>query len=330
MKMESPAARVDSFVLKLQEVRDQMSRVIVGYEDVIDKVLACLLSGGNVLLEGLPGLGKTTLLRALGQIFDLTYSRVQFTPDLMPADIVGTYVMMGDDGGQHLQFRKGPVFTNLLLADEINRATPKTQSALLESMEEHSVTVGGNSHRLQEPFFVMATQNPIEQEGTYELPDAQLDKFMFKLIMDFPSHADLREIIRRTTGADQIRLDPVTSQEEVLEMCKLVREIPVADHVQNYGIRLVRATEAGNEESTQLVRQTVKSFASPRAAQALILAGKVRALSSGNYQVSCADIRDSFLPALRHRIRLRYLGEGHGVSVDDVLRDVLERTPEMA
>jgi MoxR-like ATPase len=311
---------VAEFRARVAAIHTELSRVIVGQSDLLDLVILALLSGGHVLLEGVPGLGKTLLVRTLAQALDLRFSRIQFTPDLMPADIVGTNLVVQDDSGRRrFEFQPGPVFSQIVLADEINRATPKTQSALLEAMQEHAVTVAGESRHLDEPFFVLATQNPIEMEGTYPLPEAQLDRFLFKLRVPFPGLADLQAIIDRTTGPEQPAASRVLDGAAVREMQALARQVPVASHVREYAARLIMATHPNSPAAVDTVRRFVRYGASPRGVQALVLAGKVRALSQGRYNVAIEDIRSLAMPALRHRLILNFEGEAEGADPDDVL-----------
>ena len=322
---EQAAMFRDTFV----QMRREVSKRIVGYEEIIENVLTALLACGNVLLEGVPGIGKTLLVRTLGEVLDLTFTRIQFTADLMPADIVGTNMIVQDDAGNRtFRFQKGPVFTHLLLADEINRATPKTQSALLEAMEEHSVTVGGTRYDLEEPYFVLATQNPIAMEGTYPLPQAELDKFIFKLDVPFPGEDDLDEIIVRTTTEAMPAVSVVASGEVVLKLRGIVREVPLAPHVEEYAAKVVLATMPGSEHATEQVNRYVRIGSSPRGLQGLILAGKVRALIDGRYCVSCDDINASAAATLRHRIGLNLEGEAEGISTDELIAGILQSTPQ--
>jgi len=312
-------------------VRAEVGKVIVGHADIVDGVLICVLSGGHALLEGVPGLGKTLLVRTLSRVLDLTFNRVQFTPDLMPADITGTDILMEDDSGRKVfQFQPGPVFANIVLADEINRATPKTQSAMLEAMQEHSVTVAGKNYKLQEPFFVLATQNPIEMEGTYPLPEAQLDRFLFKLIVPSPSFAELAAIVDRTTGADDAQIDKVLDGPKILEMAQVAREVPVASLVRDYAVRIVLATHPRSEAATEMVNQFVRFGASPRGAQALVRAAKIRALLDGRFNVAFDDIGAVAPAALRHRIILNFEGEAEGIGTDAIIRDVITRASAQA
>jgi len=305
----------------------ELRKLIVGQADLLRGTIIALLAGGHLLLEGVPGLGKTVLVRSLGQALSLRFARVQFTPDLMPADIVGTNVIVENDGRRAFQYQPGPIFANLVLADEINRATPKTQSALLEAMQERTVTVGTQTRPLPEPFFVLATQNPIELEGTYPLPEAQLDRFFFKLLVPFPSTDELLEIARRTTGDTVPALQPVAGAPAILSAHRAAREVPIAEHVLRYAGRLVTATHPDRSE-LETVRRYVRFGASPRGLQTLILAGKVRALLEGRFNVAYEDLRTVAMPALRHRIFLQFEAEADGISADRILADVLDRVPD--
>jgi MoxR-like ATPase len=314
--------QAESLAEKMQEVRGEISKAIVGQAEVVDGVLIALLAGGHVLLEGAPGLGKTMLVRTLAQAVALKYSRIQFTPDLMPADVIGTAVVQENgDGRKSLGFQPGPIFTNLLLADEINRATPKTQSALLEAMQEKQVTVAHTSHQLEEPFFVMATQNPLEMEGTYPLPEAQLDRFLFKLRVPFPGREDLHDILDRTTQGAAAAVLPVVNGPQIMEMRHVVRTVPVAPHVQEYVVKLVLATHPEGRENA-LANKYIRYGSSPRGAQTLILGGKVRALLDGRFNVSLEDVRALLLPALRHRIILNFEAQADGRTTDDLLDEI--------
>jgi len=307
---------------KMKEVRAEISKAIVGQGEVVEGVLIALLAGGHVLLEGAPGLGKTMLVRTLAQAVALKYSRIQFTPDLMPADVIGTGVVQENgEGRKSLGFQPGPIFTNLLLADEINRATPKTQSALLEAMQEKQVTVAHTSHQLEEPFFVMATQNPLEMEGTYPLPEAQLDRFLFKLRVPFPGREDLHDILDRTTQGSTKVVISVIDGPQIMEMRQVVRTVPVAPHVQEYVVKLVLATHPEGRENL-LANKYIRYGSSPRGAQTLILGGKVRALLDGRFNVSMEDIRALLLPALRHRIILNFEAQADGRTTDDLLNEI--------
>jgi len=317
-----------AFQKKIGTLREEIGRVIVGNRAVVDGVLTCMLAGSHALLEGVPGLGKTMLIRTLAEAVGLNFSRIQFTPDLMPADIIGTTVIETTSGGHGFEFRKGPVFSNLVLADEVNRATPKTQSALLEAMQEHRVTVGRVTYSIEEPYLVMATQNPLEMEGTYPLPEAQLDRFFFKLHVPFPNREELHTIIDRTTTEFEVKVSPVVSRTEILELQILVRSVPVAKHVQDYAIRVLQATHPHFEGATPKVDRFVRNGASPRGAQAMLLAAKIRALFQGRFAASIEDVKVSALPALRHRILLNFEGEAEGVKSDDVVREILDQLPE--
>jgi MoxR-like ATPase len=309
-------------------MREAMQRRIVGQEEILDGVLTAFFAGGHVLLEGVPGLGKTMLVRTLAEAANLKFARVQFTPDLMPADIVGTNMIVENEAGRkEFRFQPGPVFANIVLADEINRATPKTQSALLEAMQEGHVTVGGAQHSLEEPFLVLATQNPLEMEGTYPLPEAQLDRFFFKLVVRYPSADELHTILERTTTDDAPVLAPaLESAAQVLALRHVVRQVPVAREVQAHAIRLVMATHPENKEAVPLARRFVRYGASPRGAQALILAAKIHALLDGRYHVARADIDRAALPALRHRIILNFEGEAEGKTSDEVIAEAMKTT----
>jgi MoxR-like ATPase len=320
---------VRAFQQKIGALREEIGRVIVGNREVIDGVLTCILGGSHALLEGVPGLGKTMLVRTLADALGLKFSRIQFTPDLMPADIIGTTVVDQTAAGGHVfEFRKGPVFANLVLADEVNRATPKTQSALLEAMQEHHVTVGRTSYRIEEPYFVLATQNPLEMEGTYPLPEAQLDRFFFKLEMPFPNREELHSIVDRTTTDHEVQVKSVLGREDILAMQKLVRSVPVARHVQDYAIRLLQATHPNSDIAPPKVRRYVRIGASPRGVQAILLASKARALFEGRFAAATDDIRASALPALRHRILLSFEGEAEGIGTDAVIREIIDQLPQ--
>jgi len=309
-------------------LRAEVAKVIVGHDAILDGTLTALLAGGHVLLEGVPGLGKTLLVRTLGEVLDLSFSRIQFTPDLMPADILGTNLVMEmPDGRRAFEFQKGPIFAHLILADEINRATPKTQSATLEAMQEHSVTAGGELRRLAEPFFVLATQNPIDQEGTYPLPEAQLDRFFFKLLVGYPSAAELTEVLNRTTENAKVQLQRVVTRDTMIELQQLVRQVPVASHVKDYAVRLVLATHPKTYTAAPIATQFLRFGSSPRGAQALILAGKVRALAQGRFNVSFDDIQAAALPALRHRLILNFEAEAESITTDHIINQVLKDVP---
>ncbi len=319
---------IESFQGRFQIVRDEIGKIIVGTDEVIAGILTALLAGGHALLEGIPGLGKTKLVHTLADVLHLDFHRIQFTPDLMPADIVGTNVVHETpDGGRHLEFQPGPIFANIVLADEINRATPKTQSALLEAMQENSVSVGRETYQLEQPFFVLATQNPLEMEGTYPLPEAQLDRFLFKLKLDFPSVEHLHEIMERTTQADEPTVTRVLDGEQIVEMRKTARSVLISKPVQDYAIRLTLATHPGSEHAVQETEKYVRYGAGPRAIQALVLAGKIRALLQGRVHVAAEDIRANLMPALRHRVLLNFEGEADRIDTDTILTEILESLP---
>jgi len=313
----------------LDRVRSEVGKMLVGQEAILDGVLTCLIAGGHALLEGVPGLGKTMLVRSVAEALHLRFSRIQFTPDLMPSDILGTTIIAEDDEGhKEFQFRPGPVFANLVLADEVNRATPKTQSALLEVMQEHSVTVGKTTHQLEQPYFVLATQNPLEMEGTYPLPEAQLDRFLFKLHVEFPSRDELHAILDRTTGTERPSVSPVLERERILSIRALARDVAVARHVQDYAIRVLEATHPDRPGAPDEVKRYVRFGASPRGAQACLLAAKIQAIFDGRFAASADDVRAVVKPALRHRVILNFEGEAEGVSRDTILDRILETVKE--
>ena len=328
---ESLERHAEEFRTRYQSVRDEIGRVIVGHDEIVHGVLTCLFVGGHCLLEGVPGLGKTLLVRTLADTLALNFNRIQFTPDLMPADILGTnMVMEAPDGRRVFEFQRGPIFTQICLADEINRATPKTQSALLETMQEGTVTVGGQRFELEQPFFVMATQNPIEQEGTYPLPEAQLDRFFFKLVVGYSGREQLSAILDRTTTAEQVTPERVMDGAEIIRWQNLIRDVILAKHVQDYIVRLTLATHPDGPFAVGITNQYLRWGASPRAAQTLALAAKVRALLEGRYNVSFEDVRRVFLPAMRHRVILNFEAQAEGVETDHVLLEILEQLPEKA
>jgi len=318
------AAEVSQAVARLDTVRKEIGKVIVGQQDVVDGVLICLLSGGHVLLEGVPGLGKTTLLRTLSRVLHLKYSRIQFTPDLMPADIVGSMVIeTASDGAKSLRFQPGPIFANLVLADEINRATPKTQSALLEAMQERTVTSGTTTHQLDRPFLVMATQNPIEMEGTYPLPEAQLDRFLMKIVVEFPSREELNRIVERTIQRDEPELNQVITRSEILELRGTCREVVVAPHVRDLAVNLVMATQPGTPGAHPLANKYIRYGSSPRGAQALVECGRVLALMQGRFHLAVDDIRKVAPAVLRHRIILNFDAHADGQTPDTLLQELI-------
>jgi MoxR-like ATPase len=320
------SAAIADFTARINAIKAQMARVIVGQEQIVEGVLMCLCGGGHVLLEGVPGLGKTLMVRTLAGSLGLQFSRIQFTPDLMPADVTGTNIIAETpEGRKEFQFQRGPVFTNVLLADEINRATPKTQSALLEAMQEHSVTVAGTTYQLEQPYIVLATQNPIEMEGTYPLPEAQLDRFLFKMKVYFPSLEEMIRILDRTTAEAGDQPERVVDAAGVMALRRLVREVPIAPHIQEYAVRIMLGTHPDSEYSTEQVRRFARYGSSPRGAQSLILAGKVRALLEGRFNVAYEDIEMVAHPALRHRIILNFEGQAEGIDTDDLIDSLIER-----
>ena len=328
---ENMQKQAERFRNRYTAVRDQIGRVIVGHDEIVHGVLTCLFVGGHVLLEGVPGLGKTLLVKTLSQVLDLDFNRIQFTPDLMPADILGTNMVMETDGGKRVfEFHKGPLFTQICLADEINRATPKTQSALLETMQEGTITVAGTQHNMIRPFFVMATQNPIEQEGTYPLPEAQLDRFFFKLTVGYSKREDLATIVSRTTRSAVIEPEKVMDGSEILQWQQLIREVVLADHLQDYAVRLTLATHPDGPFAAKVTNQYLRWGSSPRGAQSLALAAKVRALLEGRYNVSFEDIKQVFLPSMRHRVILNFEAQAEEIEPDQILLEILRETPEKA
>ena len=322
--MENINERVQKFNTAVQSVKTQLRRDLVGQDEVVDNVVIAIVAGGNVLLEGVPGVGKTRLVRSLGKTLNLPFSRIQFTPDLMPSDVTGTEIMRKDEqGNMQSEFRRGPIFANLVLADEINRATPKTQSAMLEVMQEHKVTVAGSTYQMDEPFFVLATENPIEQDGTYPLPEAQMDRFMFKLIMKFPTDKELMDIVKMTQITMAETAEMAMDGHDILEMRELAAQVPVMDEVLDYAVRLVSGTHPEIDGASDTAKKYVKYGASPRAAQALVTAAKVRALMNGNFNVSYADVEALALPVLRHRIKINYTAINDKLTVDGVIAKLI-------
>ena len=322
-------------IVKFREVynslREEIGKVIVGQDAIVDGTLNALFANGHVLLEGVPGLGKTLLVRTLSQVLDLSVNRIQFTPDLMPADVLGTnMVHETDDGKRAFEFQHGPIFAHLVLADEINRAPPKTQSAMLEAMQERSVTIGGEIRKLDLPFFVLATQNPIDQEGTYPLPEAQLDRFFYKLLVDYPTAGELSEIVTRTTEGTKVEVSKVVNGATLIELQQLVQQVPVASHVKDYAVRLILATHPNTETAQEITNQFLKFGSSPRGAQALLLGAKVRALTEGRFNVSFDDVAEVALPALRHRLIVNFEAEAEGVTTDLVLQKIMAGVPRDA
>ncbi len=323
--------KVKQFSQTLGKIKSELKKDIVGKDEIVDCVLIAIISGGNVLLEGVPGVGKTRLVRSLGQALSLPFSRIQFTPDLMPSDVTGTNVIEKDeDGKMKTTFRRGPIFASLVLADEINRATPKTQSAMLEVMQEHKITVGNTTYKLREPFFVLATENPIEQDGTYPLPEAQMDRFAFKLIMDFPNDDELFDIVKMTQVTMEESASKVVTGNDIMEMRALATQVPVIDDVLRYTVRLVSSTHPEVEGASEIAKKYIKNGASPRAAQTLITCAKVRALMNGNYNVSYADIDALARPVLRHRLKLTYTAVNEHLNVDEVIGLLLKENKKYA
>src|SRR5436189_1176742 len=323
--------QIQTFRQSYTDLRTEIGKVIVGHQAIVDGTLIALFAGGHVLLEGVPGLGKTLLVRTLGEVLNLSFNRIQFTPDLMPADILGTNIVMETPGGRReFEFQRGPIFAHLVLADEINRATPKTQSALLEAMQEHQVTAGGEIRKLVEPFFVMATQNPIDQEGTYPLPEAQLDRFFFKVLVDYPTASELTEVLTRTTTGVRADVGKVLDRDALIELMKVVRDVPVASHVKDYAVRLVLATHPKTETAAPISSQYLRFGSSPRGGQTLILACKVRAVTHGRFNVSFDDIQAVAAATLRHRLILNFEAEAEGITTDHIITQILQDVPKDA
>ena len=326
-----PKEQIGKFREVYNSLREEIGKVIVGQDAIVDGTLNALFANGHVLLEGVPGLGKTLLVRTLSQVLDLSFNRIQFTPDLMPADVLGTnMVHETDEGKRAFEFQHGPIFAHLVLADEINRATPKTQSAMLEAMQERSVTIGGEIRKLDLPFFVLATQNPIDQEGTYPLPEAQLDRFFYKLLVDYPTAGELSEIVTRTTEGTKVEVSKVVNGATLIELQQLVQQVPVASHVKDYAVRLILATHPNTETAQEITNQFLKFGSSPRGAQALLLGAKVRALTEGRFNVSFDDVAEVALPALRHRLIVNFEAEAEGVTTDLVLQKIMAGVPRDA
>ncbi len=321
---------IEDFQSDYNAVRDQIGRVVVGQREIVDGVLTCLFAGGHALLEGVPGLGKTLLVRSLAESLSLDFNRIQFTPDLMPADVIGSTIVVETSTGREFRFQHGPIFTQICLADEINRATPKTQSAMLEAMQERSVTVDGKTHVLKKPFLVMATQNPIEQEGTYPLPEAQLDRFFFKLLVGYTSRDELGEILNRTTAGISPSIEPVLSADRIIAHQQLVRRVAIAPHVQDYAVRATLATHSNGEFATPLVNKCVSFGASPRAAQAMVLGAKCRALIDGRPSVAIDDLKAVAIPAMRHRILLNFEAQAEGIDQDQIIENIISTLPVRA
>lgn len=322
------AEQIRKFKEVYNALREEIGKVIVGQKTIVDGTLNALFANGHVLLEGVPGLGKTLLVRTLSQVLDLSFNRIQFTPDLMPADVLGTnMVHETDDGKRAFEFLHGPIFSHLVLADEVNRATPKTQSAMLEAMQERNVTVGGEIRKLDFPFFLLATQNPIDQEGTYPLPEAQLDRFFYKLLVDYPTADELSEIVTRTTEGTKVQVSKIVDGASLIELQQLVQQVPVASHVKDYAVRLVLATHPNTETALEITNQFLRFGSSPRGAQALLLGAKVKALTEERFNVSFDDVADVTLPALRHRLIVNFEAEAEGVTTDFVLQKIMADVP---
>lgn len=324
--MEITGNDLQQFTSAVDKIEHEISKQIVGQKEIVRQVLICIFAGGNVLLEGLPGLGKTQLVKTIGKVMDLQFSRIQFTPDLMPADVIGTNVVnRGVDAIGQFRFEKGPVFSNIVLADEINRATPKTQSAMLEAMQEQTVTAGSNTYKLPQPFFVLATQNPIEMEGTYPLPEAQMDRFLFKLNVEYPTMEELYDIVTLTTSGNSGQLENVTTGEEILKMREVAKHVPIAKPVMEYALKLTMATHPENVLAPEVTKKYVRYGSSPRGAQSIINTARIRALIEGRYNVAFEDIQYVAYPALRHRIHLNFEGMSEGINTDSVIAEIIEQ-----
>jgi MoxR-like ATPase len=323
----APRLTPEAFADRAAAIEREVGRVIVGQRELVRQTVTTLLANSHVLLEGVPGLGKTMLVRTIADVIDCAFNRIQFTPDLMPADITGTNILVEEEGKRIFRFQPGPIFANLVLADEINRATPKTQSSLLEAMQEHQVTVARNRYPLDPPFFVLATQNPLEMEGTYPLPEAQLDRFLFKVMVPFPSEEDLITIMDRTTGSEAVTAGKVCTAAEIVEMQRLARAVPIAPHVTAYAVSLLSATHPDQPRAPQIVREYVRYGGSPRGAQALVTAGKIYALLDGRFNVAIDDVRAVALPSLRHRVILNFEGEAEGITPEAIVRSILDAVP---
>ncbi len=316
--------KMNEFRSAFQEIENEIGKAIIGQKDIIENVLVAIVAGGNVLLEGLPGLGKTQLVKTIGKVLDLSFNRIQFTPDLMPADVTGTNVIFKNpDGNSEYKFQKGPIFTNIVLADEINRATPKTQSALLEAMQEHTVTIGMSTYKMEEPFFVLATQNPIEMEGTYPLPEAQMDRFMFKLDVQFPNKEDLKQIVNITTGVEQEEPSKVVDGEKVLSMRAIAKQIPISSAVSDFAIDIILKTHPEIENAPEITKRYIRYGASPRAAQAIITAARIYALLDGRFNVAFDDIKRAAYPTLRHRIFINFEALADGMTQDAIIESLI-------
>ncbi|WP_102401757.1 AAA family ATPase [Haloimpatiens massiliensis] len=322
--MDISEVRLKEIVDKINKVKEEISKGIIGQSAVIDQVMIGILAGGNILLEGLPGLGKTQLVKTISRVMNLSFSRIQFTPDLMPSDVTGTDIIIKDQGGSKFQYKKGPIFANLVLADEINRATPKTQSALLEAMQEGTVTVGRSSYELPQPFMVLATQNPIEMEGTYPLPEAQLDRFLFKTNVEFPNLQELSSIVDITVTNEKVQLENVIDGEGILEIRKVAREIPIASSVKDFALKIILSTHPEGENSPEVAKKYIRYGSSPRGAQSLISTAKVRALMNGRYNVSFDDIKYVSYPVLRHRILLNFEALSEGITTEQIIKEILQ------